>query len=615
MAVNEEKYDDIKNALDESSSVNRRFLLSFLLFEVYMLVIVGSTSDMQFLVDSKIRLPLANVDIPLFGFYIIAPIFMIAIHFNLLFNILQHSQKLFYWSEKVKSSEKKVLLQPFLFNFLVRFSPGQINYYLLRTILYAIIYFFPLSLLVLTQLKFSKYHSFPMTCWHFVLVLIDVLLLLIYWPRIINPKLRDEQSEKLESLYKEQIHPILCLLWKGTKKIIALSIPFTVVIWGAGSLARIRGFGGGIIFVVCSFVAFIYLLVLAFNWKRIWAENLWKNIWMITWKTILLVPLWKICWSILLFLYKFIKSPKSFIKSFQGKFSFTSFSLANRQKTNLRGIFLAFIVATTFANFLLICSLAVGYSPANRFFQVIYPSLTVTEKTLVAKGPSDTIIRYYLDQKKDKESDWLNFTQGLNLERRDLRFANFKGSKLFKANLRNAELQGADLWNAELQGADLMSAELQGADLGYAKLQGANLERAELQGIWGYVDLIRTINWDELSETVSDRMGRSEARKSTLQNIELARKRYEKFDKSATSQALTSNINLEQFLAERSECACVSEHVARGILAQYHQYGWSPMSKVLQEQEPSITKEKILEDLLEYMSKKCPEIANKIDWK
>ena len=337
MAVDEEKYDDIKNALDESSSVNRRFLLSFLLFEVYMLVIVGSTSDMQFLVDSKIRLPLANVDIPLFGFYIIAPIFMIAIHFNLLFNILQHSQKLFYWSEKVKFSEKKVLLQPFLFNFLVRFSPGQINYYLLRTILYAIIYFSPLSLLVLTQLKFSKYHSFPMTCWHFVLVLIDVLLLLIYWPRIINPKLRDEQSEKLESLFKEQIYPILCFLWKGTKKIIAPSIPlFAVVIWGA---ELIRGVGDNTILVVRSFVAFTYLLVLAFNWKRIWAENLWKNIWMITWKTILLVPFWKICWSILLFLFKFIKSPKSFIKSFQGKFSFTSFSLANRQKTNLRSIF------------------------------------------------------------------------------------------------------------------------------------------------------------------------------------------------------------------------------------------------------------------------------------
>ena len=679
MVVNVEKYDDIKNALDESSNLNRRFLLSFLLFEVYMLVIVGSTSDMQFLVDSKIRLPLANVDIPLFGFYIIAPIFMIAFHFNLLFNILQHSQKLFYWSEKVKSSEKKVLLQPFLFNFLVRFSPGQINYYLLRTILYSIICFFPLSLLVLTQLKFSKYHSFPMTCWHFVLVLIDVLLLLIYWPRIINPKLSDEQSEKLEGLFKDQILPILCLLWKGIKKIVALSISFAVVIWGAESLKQIRGFGGDIIFVKhSSFFAFTYLLVLAFNWKRIWAENLWKNIWLITWKTILLVPLWKICWSILLFLFKFIKLPKSFIKSFQEKFSFTSFSLANWKKTNLRDIFLASIIATSFANFLLICSLAVGCFPSNKFFKVIYPRLTVTEKTLVAKGPSDTIIRYYLDQKKDKESDWLNFTQGLNLEHRDLRFANFMRSKLFKANLKSARLQGANLEYAEMQGANLVYAKLQGAKLRYAEMQGANLEYAEmqgadlgaaklqeaklvyaklqgaklryaklqganlvyaklqganlvyaemhgakleyaamqetdleyaemhgaglepanLQGIWGKVDLITTINWDELAETVSDRIGRTEARKSILQRIELAKKRCEKFDKSATSKALTSNINFEQFLAERIEFACISEHVARGIIVQHQWY----MEK------------KIIEDQRKYMSKKCPKISNKIDW-
>ena len=108
-------------------------------------------------------------------------------------------------------------------------------------------------------------------------------------------------------------------------------------------------------------------------------------------------------------------------------------------------------------------------------------------------------------------------------------------------------------------------------------------------------------------------MGGVEVRERALQLIESARKRYEKFDKLATSQALTRNINLEQFLAERSKCACVSEHVARGILDQYHKNG-SSMHKELQKQEPSITKGKILEDLRKYMSKKCPKIANKIDW-
>ena len=134
--------------------------------------------------------------------------------------------------------------------------------------------------------------------------------------------------------------------------------------------------------------------------------------------------------------------------------------------------------------------------------------------------------------------------------------------------------------------------------------------RAQLQGIWGKVNLDTTINWPKLSESISNGMGRLEVRKRALQHIESARKRYEKFDELATSQALKSNIN--QFLAERSKCACVSEHVARGILDQYHKNG-SSMLKELQ-QEPSITKEKILEDLREYMSKKCPEIANKIDW-
>ena len=486
MKRTEEKYSDMKSALDESSSVNRRFLVSFLLFEVYMLVIVGSTSDMQLLIpDSQVRLPLANFDIPLFGFYIMAPIFMIAIHFNFLFNILQHNQKLFSWNEKVNSAEKKVLLQPFLFNFLIRFSPGQINYYLLRTILYGIIYFFPLGLLVLTQLKFSKYHSFPMTFWHFLSVLIDVLLLLIYWPRIINPEFLDDKNEELENLFKYSISPISHLLWK----VATIAIPFVLLVVWLISLETVVssvwkhdelliqvykiGVEDYIEFVFLSawiILAICYFLVVAFNWKRIRRENFCKTIWLISWKTILLVPLWKMLWRIFLFFFRFVTAPRNSFKNMREKYSFKSFFLSICQRTDLSGVFLVLIIGISFVNFLMISSPLVGCFPTSEYFHYVYPSLTITEKTLVAEGPSDTIIRYYLDEKKDSASDWLDFTQGLNLERRDLRFANFRLSKLFKADLRSAQLQGANLHSAQLQGTILWSAQLQGAILYVAQL-------------------------------------------------------------------------------------------------------------------------------------------------
>ena len=205
----------------------------------------------------------------------------------------------------------------------------------------------------------------------------------------------------------------------------------------------------------------------------------------------------------------------------------------------------------------------------NKNLHFIYPSLTIVNKTLVAKEPSDTIIRYYLDQKKDKESDWLNFTQGLNLKGRDLRLAHFASSELFKANLR----------------------------------------RAQLQGIWGKVDIINSINWDALFETVSNQMEGLKARDATLARIKRGKERCAKFNIS--SQVLTSNMAFEQFIAYRIKCTCLSEHVAQGILGQ-HKYDW--FVKELQNQELSLTNEKFLEDVREYMSRTCPEIADKI-WK
>ena len=81
---------------------------------------------------------------------------------------------------------------------------------------------------------------------------------------------------------------------------------------------------------------------------------------------------------------------------------------------------------------------------------------------------------------------------GLELEKRDLRFAqlskailpkaNLQGAKLHDANLVEAQLQGANLQHAQLEGADLTGAQLQGADLGWAGLQNADLSSAQLQG-------------------------------------------------------------------------------------------------------------------------------------
>lgn len=75
---------------------------------------------------------------------------------------------------------------------------------------------------------------------------------------------------------------------------------------------------------------------------------------------------------------------------------------------------------------------------------------------------------------------------GIRLEERDLRWANFEGSKLIGAQLARAVLtrsglKMADLSGADLSGANLVEADLFKADLRRAQLTGANLRGASLE--------------------------------------------------------------------------------------------------------------------------------------
>jgi len=142
-------------------------------------------------------------------------------------------------------------------------------------------------------------------------------------------------------------------------------------------------------------------------------------------------------------------------------------------------------------------SLAMDATPAERPTQglglasMIDNTLEITGKVLTANQlPADLISA--LEAETDVTPEMLKPVLGLNLERRDLRSAEFSKSLLPKANLHYAQLHGvgllgaklprAVLSQAELPGARLVGAHLQNADLQGAQLQGATLSNAQLQG-------------------------------------------------------------------------------------------------------------------------------------
>ena len=84
--------------------------------------------------------------------------------------------------------------------------------------------------------------------------------------------------------------------------------------------------------------------------------------------------------------------------------------------------------------------------------------------------------------KEDVLQTALDQISGLFLRDRNLRFADFSESRLYKADLIGVDLRGASLDDASVQGAQLSLAKLQDADLTDVRLQDANLTEAQLQG-------------------------------------------------------------------------------------------------------------------------------------
>ncbi|MEJ2673151.1 MAG: pentapeptide repeat-containing protein, partial [Deltaproteobacteria bacterium] len=107
--MSEEAADQVQNAagpdeakaqalLDAANRASERVAglhLAFMAVCAYVLAIVFSTTDLDLLLDKAVRLPVVNVDVPLVGFYAVAPFIVVLVHFNLLLQLQLLSRKLF----------------------------------------------------------------------------------------------------------------------------------------------------------------------------------------------------------------------------------------------------------------------------------------------------------------------------------------------------------------------------------------------------------------------------------------------------------------------------------------------------------------------------------------
>lgn len=184
-------------AVNEASKRSRTLWFGYIALLAYLFVTVGAVTHMDLLLQSPVKLPVLNVKLPLTGFFAVAPVFLILNHFYLLLNLLGLSRRIGEYNAALRAAgvparpeqlERRrldtfVIVQILGGTFEER--SGKTGKYLyviaLSTIVIA-----PVLLLLFIQLQFLPFQSESLSWMHRLALLVDLVLIWIFWPAILK---------------------------------------------------------------------------------------------------------------------------------------------------------------------------------------------------------------------------------------------------------------------------------------------------------------------------------------------------------------------------------------------------------------------------------------------
>jgi hypothetical protein len=185
----------LRDAVVDAASVGAGLWLSYLFVLLYLAIAVGSVTHRDLLLESPVKLPFLNVDLPLVGFFVLGPLLFVIVHAYVLlhFALLGGKVGAFDVELRVQITEDDVrsrLRRQLPSNIFVQFLAGPRDVrtgvigILLQLIAWISLVLGPLALLVFFQLQFLPYHHEAITWWQRVAIVVDLVLLWIMWPSV-----------------------------------------------------------------------------------------------------------------------------------------------------------------------------------------------------------------------------------------------------------------------------------------------------------------------------------------------------------------------------------------------------------------------------------------------
>jgi uncharacterized protein YjbI with pentapeptide repeats len=453
----------LEKSVNESAVRFSTIWVSYLIFGLYLVIAAGNVTHRQLFLADPIKLPALNIDLPLVGFFFLAPVLFVILHMYVLLQLVLLARTASAYNDAIDRNEKnetyrariRQRLANTLFAQLFAGSPtereGALGW-LLKAVSWVALVIGPICVLLVFEIKFLPYHSHYVTWTHRILIFLDLIIILLMW----SPALNTSQPIGVTGL-----------VYNWRLSILAAVCVLTV-------------------FIVPSFPGEIHA-----GWTRRASNTDFDNIYdrdvipFVTNECIL------DSWFSFVFPQNFDRlflQDESFVDDevfskievsakdkgqypYEGQrthvFNGRDFSCADLRVSDLR--------RSNFEGTTMI---------GTRLSRAEIQGANFARAQLQGAEFINAHVRGASFFGADLRGATLSgaYLQGVNLEQARLELANLRGARLQDAGLDHANLQGASLEGAFLRGAYLFYANLQGASLRRAGMQGATLKGGKIQG-------------------------------------------------------------------------------------------------------------------------------------
>jgi pentapeptide repeat protein len=187
--------DAFRTSVVDAASVSAGLWITYLGVLFYLLIAIGSVTHKDLFLDSPIKLPFMNVDLPTKGFFSLGPALFIIVHAYVLLHFVMLAGKIRALDQELitqiaDQAARTQVRRQLPANIFVQLlaGPSEVRDGVIGVFLWLIalisLVIGPVLLLLFFELQFLPYHNELVTWWQRIAVGLDLGLLWLFWPAI-----------------------------------------------------------------------------------------------------------------------------------------------------------------------------------------------------------------------------------------------------------------------------------------------------------------------------------------------------------------------------------------------------------------------------------------------